>query len=140
MLNPNFDEKALNFRRWSDFVSEAANAGYITVEERDRQPIIYPAQKGDTSQSAQRRAFNLLVDVLSELDEGKTPEYHDYATVSSRLKERKVDFKGLGMRRFKEFVQAAEARGLVESRSEGLRRYVRRVPPAPKKRSGRRRR
>ena len=142
MLNPNFDEKALKFRRWSDFVAKAANAGYITVEEKDTQPIIYPRDRGATSTSTQQRSFDQLVEILTVLDDHAAPEYHEFAAVNSRLKDRRLDFKGLGYRKFKDFVQAAEARGLVESKSEGLRRLVRRTPqkaPTPSRGPRRRR-
>jgi len=139
MLNPNFDERALKFKRWSDFVAEAANAGYITVEERDSQPIIYPRERADTAKGTQQKAFDQLVEILATLDQHKAPEYHEFAALNSRLKEGRLDFKGQGYRKFKDFVQAAEARGLVESKSEGLRRLVRRIPPPPRSGSRRRR-
>ena len=32
MLNPNFNEKKLNFSHWSDFVTAAVKAGFVTIE------------------------------------------------------------------------------------------------------------
>ncbi len=45
MLNPNFRERDLGFRRWSDFVSESAKAGYIRIEDKDRQTLLFPGPK-----------------------------------------------------------------------------------------------
>ncbi|HBA54337.1 MAG TPA: hypothetical protein DCZ04_07740, partial [Syntrophorhabdus aromaticivorans] len=66
-------------------------------------------------------------EVLSELDKGNKPVYHSYRSVNSKLIEKKVYFNDLGFNQFKEFIQAAEARGLVESQVEGLKHSVKRL-------------
>ncbi len=78
-------------------------------------------------QGPQQKAFEILLDVLRELDRSNKPAYHSYRTVNSRLIEKKVHFATLGFAQFKEFIQAAEARGLVESNVEGLKHSVKRV-------------
>jgi uncharacterized LabA/DUF88 family protein len=127
MLNPDFDERALGFRRWSDFVTDAARASFVRIVEVDEQALITPIEGSKVAESAQQEAFESLLDLLRELDGGKDPQFQDYAVLNTRLNDRKVDYRSLGYRRLKAFVQAAEARGLVESKSEGIRRYVRRV-------------
>jgi uncharacterized LabA/DUF88 family protein len=127
MLNPDFDERALGFRRWSDFVTAAAHATYVRIVEVDEQAIIKPIEGAKLGESAQQEAFDRLLEILRGLDEGKPPQFHDYALLNTKLNDRKVDYRILGYRRLKAFVQAAEARGLVESKSEGIRRYVRAV-------------
>ena len=74
-------------------------------------------------------AFSTLVEVLSELDRGDKALFHSYRTVNSKLIDRKVQFNGLGFTQFKQFIQAAESRGLVESKVEGLKHSVRRAMP-----------
>ena len=137
MLNPDFNERPLGFRRWSDFVTAAAGAGYVRIEEQDEQALITPMERPNVGESAQQEAFDRLLELLRELDAGKPPEFHDYALLNTGLEDRKVDYRSLGYRRLKAFIQAAEARGLVESKSEGIRRYVRRLQQEPSRGSRR---
>ncbi len=134
MLNPNFSEKKLNFSQWSDFVSAAVKAGFVTIEGKGAESVIYPVASVLKRQGPQQRAFRILVDVLTEFDKGTQPAYHSFRNVNSKLIERKVYFNGLGFNQFKGFIQAAEARDLVQSKVEGLKHSVRRVPQdeAPK--------
>jgi uncharacterized LabA/DUF88 family protein len=111
MLNPNFNEKKLSFSQWSDFVSAAVKAGFVTIAGKGAESVIYP----------------VLLDVLTEFDKGNQANYHSFRNVNSKLIERKVYFNGLGFNQFKGFIQAAEARDLVHSKVEGLKHSVRRV-------------
>ncbi len=130
MLNSNFSEKALGFKRWSDFVAKAARAGYVRIVENDREALVYPpAEEGTQKKSRQLEAFDRLVSALSALDQEEGPGYHVFARVNSELRDTNggFDLKSLGFRKFKEFIQAAEARGLVESTTEGLQHMVRKT-------------
>jgi hypothetical protein len=127
MLNANFNEKKLNFSHWSDFVTAAVKAGFVTIEGKGPEALVYPVADVLKREGPQQTAFAVLLEVLKELDKGNKPSYHSYRTVNSRLIERKVHFSGLGFTQFKEFIQAAEARGLVESNVEGLKHSVKRV-------------
>lgn len=135
MLNPNFNEKKLNFSHWSDFVAAAVKAGFVTIEGKGPEALVYPVQRVLSRESAQQKALKVLLEVLSELDKGHQPAYHSYRNVNSKLIERKVHFSQLGFSQFKGLIQAAEARGLVESKVEGLKHSVRRAVapdrPAP---------
>ena len=127
MLNPNFDEKALGFKRWSDFVTEAVRAGYVKIEGKERQALIYPMEKASLRKGSQQQALEALLATLDELGSGTNTGWHDFATVNARLNKKRVAIKQLGFRKFKAFIQAAETRGLVESKAEGLRHFVRRM-------------
>ncbi|OPY68695.1 MAG: NYN domain protein [Syntrophorhabdaceae bacterium PtaU1.Bin034] len=126
MLNPNFNEKKLNFSHWSDFVTAAVKAGFVTIEGKGTEALVYPVARVLKREGPQQRAFQILVDVLAELDKGNQPSYHSYRSVNSKLIEKKIYFNGLGFNQFKGFIQAAEARGLVQSKVEGLKHSVRR--------------
>ncbi|HVN23407.1 MAG TPA: NYN domain-containing protein [Syntrophorhabdales bacterium] len=127
MLNPNFNEKKLNFSHWSDFVSAAVKAGFVTIEGKGAEALVYPVTDALRREGPQQKAFAILLEILKDLDKGGPPAYHSYRTVNSRLIDKKVQFGALGFAQFKEFIQAAEARGLVESKVEGLKHAVRRV-------------
>jgi hypothetical protein len=127
MLNPNFNEKKLSFSQWSDFVSAAVKAGFVAIEGKGAESVIYPVPKVLKRQGPQQRAFQVLLDVLGEFDKGNQANYHSFRNVNSKLIEKKIYFNGLGFNQFKGFMQAAEARGLVQSKVEGLKHSVRRV-------------
>jgi uncharacterized LabA/DUF88 family protein len=128
MLNPNFNEKKLGFSHWSDFVSAAVKAGFVTIEGKGPESLVYPVQQVSKAEGGLQHAFKILIDVLRELDKGGQPNYHSFRNVNSKLVEKKIHFNGLGFNQFKGFIQAAEARGLVQSKVEGLKHAVRRVP------------
>lgn len=127
MLNSNFNEKKLNFSHWSDFVSAAVKAGFVTLEGKGPEALIYPVASVLKREGPHLKAFHILTEVLSELDKGNKTNYHSFRSVNSKLIEKKVYFNGLGFNQFKEFIQAAEARGLVESKVEGLKHSVKRA-------------
>lgn len=127
MLNSNFNEKKLNFSHWSDFVSAAVKAGFVTLEGKGPEALIYPVASVLKREGPQLKAFHILTEVLSELDKGNKTNYHSFRSVNSKLIEKKVYFNALGFNQFKEFIQAAEARGLVESKVEGLKHSVKRA-------------
>jgi len=127
MLNPNFDEKKLNFSHWSEFVAAAVKAGFVTIEGKGHEALVYPVVSVLEKAGTQQKAFLLLLEVLKELDKGAKPIYHSYRSVNSKLIEKKVYFNDLGFNQFKEFIQAAESRGIVESKVEGLKHSVKRL-------------
>ncbi len=129
MLNANFNEKKLNFSHWSEFVAAAVKAGYVTIEGKGPEALVYPVPSIFKKEGTLQQGFKVLLEVLSELDRGNAATHHSYRSVNSKLIEKKVYFNQLGFGQFKEFVQAAESRGLVESRVEGLKHSVKRADP-----------
>jgi uncharacterized LabA/DUF88 family protein len=131
MLNPNFDEKKLGYSNWSDFVEAAVNKGIIKVEGKGASQIldIAPSEEKGKGLSDLEQMFEILKKTLSKLDKKGKPQYHNFAIVAeelyqnptfSELKEK------LGYKQFKDFIQAAEVRDLVETEVEGLKYSVRR--------------
>lgn len=118
MLNPEFDEKKLGFKRWSLCVHLAAKAGYVVLNEKDNQTIIKPLddkyRKGELQKS-----FSELVKLLSE-DE----KQNSFAVISSKLEKEGINLADLGFKKFKKFVLAAEVRGLVETKIENNTQYI----------------
>ncbi|HPB37558.1 MAG TPA: NYN domain-containing protein [Syntrophorhabdus sp.] len=127
MLNPNFDEKRLHFSHWSEFVTAAVKAGFVTIEGKGSEALVYPVTSVLQKAGTQQKAFLTLLEVLKELDKGNKSIYHSYRSVNSKLIEKKIYFNDLGFNQFKEFIQAAESRGLVESKVEGLKHSVKRL-------------
>jgi hypothetical protein len=127
MLNANFNEKKLGFSHWSEFVAAAVKGGYVKIEGKGPEALVYPVPRVFEKEGPLQQAFKVLTEVLSELDRGKAQMYHSYRSVNSKLIEKKVYFNQLGFAQFKEFIQAAESRGLVESRVEGLKHSVKRA-------------
>jgi hypothetical protein len=127
MLNANFNEKKLNFSHWSEFVAAAVKAGFVTIEGKGPEALVYPVASMLERAGTQQKAFTVLTEVLKELDKGNKPVYHSYRSVNSKLIEKKIYFNDLGFNQFKEFIQAAESRGIVESQVEGLKHSVKRL-------------
>lgn len=128
MLNRDFNEKKIGkrgYKRWSDFVSAAVRAGYVTLQDEDNQALILPGKGYVQEVSSLQTALRTLVDTLEKLDGGKTAQFHPYSIISSELKDKGVVMKALGFSQFKKFISSAEARGLVETKMENLRSYVR---------------
>lgn len=127
MLNANFNEKKLNFSHWSEFVAAAVKAGFVTIEGKGPEALVYPVASVLERAGTQQKAFSVLLEVLKELDKGNKPVYHSYRSVNSKLIEKKIYINNLGFNQFKEFIQAAESRGIVESQVEGLKHSVKRL-------------
>lgn len=126
ILNPNFDEKALGFKRWGDFVSSAVRHGVVRLEEDEKQAILTVSGQKPQEKGILQKALKALIDILAEMDGTGVPQYHDYSLVSSKIKDKKVDLRSLGFSQFKKFIQAAEMRGLVESTTDGMDHLVKR--------------
>ena len=129
MLNPNFDEKHMGYKRWGDFISAAVRHGVIQLIEKDGTPEILLPEFKDTKEPKEKggvlqKALKTLVEALKDLDGGGEPQFHEYSLISSRLRDRKIDLKSLGYSQFKKFIQAADLRGLVEIRTEGVNNYA----------------
>lgn len=121
MLNPEFDEKKLGFKRWSQCVYLASKAGYVTLEEKDNQTIIKSIddkfQEGDI-----QKAITKLMEILSQDN-----DFMPYALVSSKLEKTGIKLQDLGFRKFKKFVLSAEVRGLVETKIDNNTQYIRKI-------------
>ncbi len=127
MLNSNFNEKKLNFSHWSEFVAAAVKAGYVTIEGKGPEALVYPVPGVLEKANALQKAFDVLIEVIGELDKGSKTFYHSFRSVNSKLVEKKIYFNELGFGQFKQLIQAAEARGLVQSKVEGLKHSVRKA-------------
>ncbi|MEI8092821.1 MAG: NYN domain-containing protein [Spirochaetales bacterium] len=129
MLNPNFDEKHMGYKRWGDFISAAVRHGVIQLIEKDGNPEILLAEAKENREVRDKggdlqKALKALVESLGDLDSGREAQFHEYSLISSRMRERKIDLKTLGYSQFKKFLQAADLRGLVETRTEGVSNYA----------------
>ncbi len=126
MLNRDFNEKNLGYRRWSAFVTGAVKAGYVQMEEHDKQTNIIPGKMYKKDVGSLQNALKVLIDELKELDQGKNAKFHQYSILSSKLLNKGINTKNLGFTKFKKFISSAEARGLVETKVENLENYVKR--------------
>lgn len=125
-LNQGFDEKALGYKRWGDFIAGASRAGYVALESDDQHSEILPGRQFKQETGSLQIALKTLVQTLGEMDGDAKPQFHRYGVVSSRLKDKGVATKSLGFSQFKKFISSAEARGLVETRVEKLTSFVKR--------------
>ena len=114
-LNPEFDEKKLEFAGWNEFLEWAEAQRYID-QEGNLPSTVLALPKELTSQSVKiskevREAFDFLAMVTEEnLNEGPPPSLKD---LGIKLRERGFEFEKVGYRRFSDFVLSAEKRGLI---------------------------
>ncbi len=126
ILNRDFNENTLGFRRWSGFVTAAVKAGYVRMEELDKQTNILPGQAYKKDVGSLQSALKILIEELKDLDHGKPSDFHQYSILNSRLLGKGINTKNLGFTKFKKFISSAEARGLVETKVENLENFVKR--------------
>ena len=127
MLNKGFDEKKLGFKRWSSFISAAVKAGFVEIDEQEKQTDILPGSHYKQDGGSLQVALRTLDETLRELDGGKSAQFQKYSIVSPILKDKGINMRQLGFGQFKKFVASAEARGLVETKVERLTNYVKRA-------------
>jgi len=129
MLNPDFEEKELGFSNWSSFINAAHEAGVIQISG-EGEGLILDAIYQEKQKTDQEKAFEFLLKILEENDEGTKAKFHNQATIADKLykKPRFLELKEkLGFKKFKDFIQAAEVRKLVETKVEGLTHSIRRI-------------
>lgn len=126
MLNSDFNENDLGFKRFSHFVNAAAKAGYISLSQDDSSRTIEP---GSGSRKEQRdglqAALQTLAETLKKLDGSSKREFHSFTQIGSSPAFRDLNLKALGFSKLKRFIRSAEARGLVETKLEENRHFVR---------------
>jgi hypothetical protein len=114
-LNPEFNESALGFSNWNEFLEWAEAQRYIDQEGKLPSTVL-ALPKELTPQSVKiskevNEAFDFLAMVTEEdLNEGPPPSLKDLGIT---LRERGLEFENLGYRRFSDFVLSAEKRGLI---------------------------
>lgn len=128
LLNEAFDESALGYRSWKQFVLAAAKAGFVKIEEVDSDLAVHPAadDSGGSLPPLPEPIIELLRAVAAR--EGKRSagdEWKSFGQVNQELLQRGVDYKTHGYRQFKKLVEAAEKRGVVETSNRKLDWFIR---------------
>ena len=123
MLNPEFDEKKLGFKRWSLCVHLASKAGFVQLFEENNQTIIKSVDSlyktGDLQQS-----FIKLVSILHERDSN---DFQSFALINTKIKKAGINIEKLGFKKFKKYVFGAEVRGLIETKIENNAQYLKAI-------------
>ena len=114
-LNPDFDESAMSFGHWNDFLDWSEAQNYIKrVGELPSTILTLPDKISPESvkmTTEVNEGFAFMAQVAEEgLNEGTPYNLMDFGV---KLRERGLDFDKLGYRRFSDFVLSAEKRGLI---------------------------
>jgi len=128
-LNPDFDEAAMNFGHWNDFLDWSEAQNYIKREgELPTTILILPERISPESVKMSKEvndAFTFMAQVAEEgLNEGSP---YTLTELGVKLRERGLEFEKVGYRRFSDFVLSAEKRGLIRiiaPEKEGDRPFV----------------
>jgi len=114
-LNPDFNEKELEFASWHEFLEWAEAQRYID-QEGELPSTVLALPKVLTPQAVKiskevNEAFDFLAMVTEQdLNEGPPPSLRD---LGIELRERGLEFENVGYSRFSDFVLSAEKRGLI---------------------------
>lgn len=129
MLNPDFSEKELGFKNWNSFINAAQKARSIHVTGKGA-GLILDVVKPVKEKTDQDKAFEMLLAMLKKYDKQGKEKYHNLSIIAEELykqaKFKKLK-KKLGFKKFKDFIQAAEVRKLVETEVDGLTHSVKRI-------------
>lgn len=120
MLNPEFDEKKLGFKRWSLCVHLAAQAGYVNLFDENNQTIIKAVDNRYMDGELQK-SYGVMMDILNE---SEPDEFKSFAWINSRMEKKGVNLDDLGFKKFKKYVLSAEVRGLVETKIDNNSQYL----------------
>ncbi|MFW9964594.1 MAG: NYN domain-containing protein [Candidatus Sifarchaeia archaeon] len=114
-LNPDFDEAAIGFSHWNDFLDWAEAQNYI-IREGDMPGTILTLPNKISPETVKmsqevNQAFKFVVQVAEErLNVG--PPF-TLMELGIELRERGLETDKIGYRRFSDFVLSAEKRGLI---------------------------
>lgn len=128
MLNPDFNEKSLGFNNWNSFINDAQEAGAIHVRGKVG-GLLLDVVKPAKEKTDQDKAFEMLLAILRKCDGQGKAKFHNLSIIAGELykqKKFKKLKKKLGFKKFKDFIQAAEVRKLVETEVDGLTHSVKR--------------
>ncbi len=114
-LNPDFNEAAMGFSHWNDFVDWAEAQNYI-VREGEMPGTILALPDKISPESIKKskevdEAFAFLAQVTEERLNEKPP--FTLMELGVELRERGLDLEKIGYRRFSDFVLSAEKRNLI---------------------------
>lgn len=125
LLNASFDEERLGYKKWKDFIQDAARHNYIGLNETDNMIVLTKAgaAKENREKEDSPGIFIQLIEAIKELD-GKN-DWVDFSQVSNKLKEKKADIRRHGYNKLKKLILDAEKRGLVETWNKELKWHVR---------------
>ena len=116
-LNPGFDEDKLGFAKWGDFVTAAADAGFVVLEGQGastilKVPIKLSRSTKDSLDSLQK-GFDFLVSTVRKMEEEKKSTELVRLALLMHSTDPSFSHANLGFRKFYDLVKAAEQRGLV---------------------------
>ena len=118
LLNEDFDERAVGYTKWMNFVRDALKATRVVFKEGEDDMLTI---RGGSKSIDIPEAFRLLLNTLP--DDGS---FLQFSVPSQLLKERGVDLAKYGYSRFKKLAIDAEKRGLIETKSQGMNWFLRR--------------
>ncbi len=132
LLNPNFDEKRLGFRYWKAFVLKAAERDPQLRVETSANEMVVRINPGDSDNGASRIRlpfiiYNLLETIHKSEDKDES-DWVGYSIIAQEMKNNRIDIREYGYSKMRKLMEAAEKRGLLETRSEDWNWYVRLTP------------
>ncbi|HDP95225.1 MAG TPA: NYN domain-containing protein [Candidatus Aminicenantes bacterium] len=132
LLNPNFDERRLGFRSWKSFVLKAVDRDpqlHLETAANEMVVRITPGESpnGDPRIRLPFIIYNLL-ETIHKSEDKDDADWVGYSIVAQEMKNNRIDIREYGFSKMRKLMEAAEKRGLLETRSEDWNWYVRLTP------------
>lgn len=124
LLNASFNEEKLGYRKWKDFIQDAVKHNAISINETDNKLILSASEKDKTSRDHKNTPliFTHLIEAAKAInDQGG---WIDFSVISNKLKDNGIELKDYGYSKLKKLVLDAEKRGLVETKNNHLKWYL----------------
>jgi len=114
-LNPDFDEAAMGFGHWNDFLDWAEAQNYIKREGEMPGTILMLPDRISSESVKISQEVNQAFEFMAQVAEEGLNDGHPYTLMElgAILRERGLEFEKVGYRRFSDFVLSAEKRGLI---------------------------
>jgi len=151
LLNPDFDERQLGFRSWKAFVLNATERDQQLQIETSSNELVVRILPGESSEDEGRIRLPFIIykllETIDRSDDKDDADWIRYSIIAQELKNNRIEIREYRYSKMKKLMEAAEKRGVVETRSEDWNWYVRltpegkryfQSPPASKRRRSRR--
>lgn len=114
LLNSYFDERKLGYSGWKRFIMAVANKNLITIQQSNRDMILNPLE--EKIDDRKRLPFILyhLIKNINILNKDFGDDWLEYSVISQGMKDHHIDMRRHGYYKFKQLIQAAEKRNLVQ--------------------------
>lgn len=114
MINDNFDGNIIGTSTWLDFINDASSKGYITYKQKNKD-LILSVQK---TLKNEEDIFSILIRVIRSFSNKN--DWVSFTKINQRMIDEGIQINDYKYSKFKKLALEAEARSLIETKSDNL--------------------